>query len=205
LFPLAGLGGKGREKKVSARCSGRGSGISSPLALIRGAEWRPSSSSSTALLAYQGGEGKKESPRRQAADSLLFKCGCSSAASATSILVSLADRGGEEVEKTGSTAPAPVLHLRENLEIYLPVAISKRRPGFVAAIHCKMGGLAMLDAVICESSYFLFVRIFCSFDPAPKPPRNQVVSSLVAARWRRLISAHRRRIQRIRLHLRNPQ
>jgi hypothetical protein len=111
--------------------------------LVRGTEWRPSSSSLTALLllACRGGEEKKESLRRQEADSL-FKRGCSSAAGAASVLVSLAGRGGEEEDMTGSAAPTKDLHLRETLENSLPVTISKRPTSVVAAIPDQMGGLA---------------------------------------------------------------
>jgi hypothetical protein len=84
---------------------------------------RPSSSTALLLLACRDGEEKEESLRRQAADSL-FKRGCSSTAGAASILVSLAGRGGEEADMTGSAAPAKDLHLRETLENSLPVAIS---------------------------------------------------------------------------------
>jgi hypothetical protein len=139
--------------------------------LVRGTEWRPSSTSWNALLllARRSGEEKEESLRRQEAVSL-FKRDCSSAAGAASILVSLADRGGEKEDMTGSAAPAKDLHLRETLENSLPVAISKRQTSAVAAIPGQMGGLAMLIAIICASSFFLFVRIFCSCVSATKPP-----------------------------------
>jgi hypothetical protein len=118
---------------------------------------------------HHGGEEKEESLRRQEADSL-FKRGCSSAAGAASVLVSLASRGGEEEDMTGSAAPAKDLHLRETLENSLPVAISKRQTSVVTAIPGQMGGLATLVAVICASTFFLFVRIFCSYVLATKPP-----------------------------------
>jgi hypothetical protein len=136
-FPLAGLGGEGREMEVPARCGGRGSGSSSTPVLVRGAKWRLASSSlaSLLLLACRGGEGKKESSRRQAAGSLFFKRGYSSAACVSSVHVCLAGRGGEEVGMSGSSAPVSMLCPRETLENSLPMAISKRRPELVSAIN----------------------------------------------------------------------
>jgi hypothetical protein len=115
-------------------------------------------------------QGEKESSRRQAVGSLFFKRGCSSTACAASVLVCLASRGGEEVGKTESTASVSMLCLRETLKNSLPMAIPKRRPKFVFAIHSQTGGLAMLGAQICASFCFLQERIFYSYGPAHKPP-----------------------------------
>jgi hypothetical protein len=78
-------------------------------------------------------------------------------------------RGDEEVDRRGSTALAPMLCLREILEISLPMAFPKQWPHFVTTIHDQMGGHAMLSADSFASFFFLQVRIFYSFDPALKP------------------------------------
>jgi hypothetical protein len=74
-FPLAGIGGEGREVEVLVRCGYRCSRGSSTLVLVRGAEWRFAFFSSASLLlpAYRGGEGKKESSRRQETGSIFIK------------------------------------------------------------------------------------------------------------------------------------
>jgi hypothetical protein len=200
--PLAGLGGEGREGKVSMRSGGRGGGGFSAPVLVRGTEWRPSSSSSTALLlmACRGGEEKEESLRRQEADSL-FKRGCSSVAGAASVLVSLAGRGCKEEDMNGSAAPAKDLHLRETLENSLPVAISKRQISAVAAIPGQMGGLATLVAVICASTFFLFVLQLRLGNKAPHTTKWS--RPWLRLGWRRLIAALCRRALRIQLRFHN--
>jgi hypothetical protein len=92
---------------------------------VHGAEWRSASYSSASLLlpTCRGGEGKKESSRRQAVGSLFFKRGYSFAACVSSMHVCPAGRGGEEVGMTGSSAPVSVLGPRETLENSLLMAI----------------------------------------------------------------------------------
>jgi hypothetical protein len=169
-FPLAGLGGEGRE--VLARCGGRCSRSSSTLAFVRGAVWRfaLSSSASLPLPTCRGGEGKKESLRRQQIGSIFCKRGFSATLCAVPIHVCLAGRGGMEVNWIGVTAPMSVLCLWGTLENSPLMAISKRRPELVPAISGQMAGLAMLVAQDCASFYFLHARIFCSYGLTPKPP-----------------------------------
>jgi hypothetical protein len=127
-FPLAGLGGEGREVEVLARCGDRCSRSSSTLVLVRGAEWRfaLSLSASLLLLTCCGGEGKKESLRRQEIGSIFCKRGFSATLCAIPIPVCLAGRGGMEVNWIGAMAPMSLLCLWGTLENSPLLAISKR-------------------------------------------------------------------------------
>jgi hypothetical protein len=158
--------------EVLVRCGYRCSRGSSTLVLVRGAEWRFAFSSSASLLlsACRGGEGKKESSRRQETGSIFIKRGFRATLYAVPIPVCLAGRGGMEVNWAGATVPMLVLCLWRTLENSPLMAISKRRPELVPAIFGQMAGLAMLTTQDCVSFYFLQARIFYSYGLAPKPP-----------------------------------
>jgi hypothetical protein len=172
FFPLASLGGEGREMEELARGGGSCSWSSSTLVLVRGAEWRLlwSSSISLFLPAGRGGEGKKVELMSQATSSIFIKRGFSAGFGVVSVPVCLPDRGGMEVDLAGLMAQAFVLCLREALENSPPMAIPKRRPVLASAICGQRAGLAMLSAQESASSFLLQVRIFCSCGMAPKPP-----------------------------------